>query len=121
MSFLLDAIGKAEGIAVDEAEVTKELQNMAEERGQNIDRLRATMEKNNQLLLRKATAAYPLDDYLLIGDFEGYLHALKSEDGSFVARFKTDGSAIAISPVTLGDGALIQTSDGELYSLSIRK
>ncbi|MFZ2162120.1 MAG: outer membrane protein assembly factor BamB [Sideroxyarcus sp.] len=77
--------------------------------------------KNNQLLLRKATAAYPLDDYLLIGDFEGYLHALKSEDGSFVARFKTDGSAIAISPVTLGDGALVQTSDGELYSLSIRK
>ena len=51
---LLDAIGKAEGIGVDEAEVTKELQNLAEERGQNIDRLRATMEKNNQLLLLRA-------------------------------------------------------------------
>ncbi len=51
---LLDAIGKAESIAVDEAEVTKELQNLAEERGQNIDRLRATMEKNNQLLLLRA-------------------------------------------------------------------
>jgi outer membrane protein assembly factor BamB len=79
----------------------------------------ATLWKNNQLLLRKATAVYPLDDFLLLGDFEGYLHALKSEDGSFVARLKTDGSAIQISPVTLGDGALIQTSDGELYSIAI--
>jgi outer membrane protein assembly factor BamB len=79
----------------------------------------ATLWKNNQLLLRKATAVYPLDDFLLLGDYEGYLHVLKSEDGSFVARLKTDGSAIRISPVTLGDGALIQTSDGELYSIAI--
>lgn len=51
---LLDAIGKVENIVVDEAEVDKELQSLAEERGQNVDRLRATMEKNNQLLLLRA-------------------------------------------------------------------
>jgi outer membrane protein assembly factor BamB len=79
----------------------------------------ASMWKNSQLLLRKATAVYPLDDFLLLADFEGYLHVLKSEDGSFVARRKTDGSAINITPVTLGDGALVQTSDGELYSIAI--
>lgn len=79
----------------------------------------ATIWKNNQLLLRKATAVYPLDDYLLLGDYEGYLHVLKSDDGSFVARRKTDGSAIRVAPVTLGDGALIQTSGGELYSIAI--
>ncbi|HLP99024.1 MAG TPA: outer membrane protein assembly factor BamB [Sideroxyarcus sp.] len=79
----------------------------------------ASLWKNDQLLLRKATAVYPLDDYLLLGDYDGYLHVLKSEDGSFVARRKTDGSAIRIAPVTLGDGALVQTSDGELYSVAI--
>lgn len=79
----------------------------------------ATVWKNSQLLLRKATAGFPLDDFLLLGDYEGYLHVLKSEDGSFVARRKTDGSAIRVSPVTLGDGALIQTSDGGLYSIAI--
>jgi len=79
----------------------------------------ASLWKNNQLFLRKATAIYPLDDYLVLGDFEGYLHVLKSEDGSFIARHKTDGSAILIPPVTLGDGALIQTSDGDLYSITI--
>jgi len=75
--------------------------------------------KNSQLLLRKATVPYPTDDYLLVGDFEGYVHALKSDDGSFVARYRTDSSAIAVSPVTLGDGALVQTSDGGLYYIVI--
>lgn len=51
---LLDAIGKAESVVVDEAEVDKEMQELATERGQNVDRLRATMEKNNQLLLLRA-------------------------------------------------------------------
>ena len=80
----------------------------------------ASLWKNDQLLLRSATAVYPLGDYLLLGDFEGYLHVLKSEDGSFVARRKTDGSAINIAPQTLGDGALVLTSDGELFSIAIR-
>ncbi|MDO8988122.1 MAG: outer membrane protein assembly factor BamB [Sideroxyarcus sp.] len=79
----------------------------------------ATLWKNNQLLLRKATAVYPLGDYLLLGDFEGYLHALKSDDGSFVARSSTDGSAIQVAPLTLGNGALLQTSGGKLYSVAI--
>jgi outer membrane protein assembly factor BamB len=79
----------------------------------------ASLWKNDQLLLRKATAPYPLDDYLVLGDYEGYLHVLKSDDGSFVARRPTDGSAIRVAPVTLGDGALIQTSKGELYSIAI--
>ncbi len=79
----------------------------------------ATIWKNNQLTNRKVTAAYPLDDYLVVGDYEGYLHVLKSDDGSFVARSKTDGSAIQDAPVTLGDGALVQTSGGELYSIAI--
>jgi outer membrane protein assembly factor BamB len=79
----------------------------------------ASLWKNDQLLLRKVTMVYPLDDYLLLGDYEGYLHVLKSDDGRFVARSSTDGSAIRTAPVTLGDGALIQTSDGELYSVAI--
>ncbi|OIR11151.1 outer membrane protein assembly factor BamB precursor [mine drainage metagenome] len=79
----------------------------------------AAMWKNDRLLMRSATAGYALDDYLVVGDFEGYLHVLKTEDGSFVARRKTDGSAILTAPVTLGDGALVQTSGGELYSITI--
>jgi len=75
--------------------------------------------KNDQLSLRRATSAYAIEDYLLVGDYEGYLHVLKNEDGSFIARLRTDGSPIMTPPVTLGDGALIQTSEGELYSIAI--
>ncbi|MBK8262116.1 MAG: trigger factor [Nannocystis sp.] len=51
---LLDAIGKAESINVTSEELDVELKKLAEERGQNIDRMRATMEKNNELLLLTA-------------------------------------------------------------------
>jgi outer membrane protein assembly factor BamB len=79
----------------------------------------ASLWKNDKLLLRKGTAIYALDEYLILGDFEGYLHVLKSEDGSFVARRALDDSAILMAPVTLGDGALVQTSDGELFSITV--
>mgnify|MGYP002777718144 CR=1 FL=1 len=51
---LLDAIGKVENIVVPEEAVEAELKQMAEERNQNVDRLRASLEKNNQILLLRA-------------------------------------------------------------------
>jgi trigger factor len=51
---LLDAIGKKEGIDVSDAELDKELEEMAADSGQNLARMRAGMEKNNQLLLLRA-------------------------------------------------------------------
>lgn len=51
---LLDAIGKAESVNVSGEELDAELKKLAEERGQNVDRMRATMEKNNELLLLTA-------------------------------------------------------------------
>lgn len=48
---LLDAIGKKEGIEVSDEDVNKRLEEMAEESGQNVDRMRASMEKSGQLLM----------------------------------------------------------------------
>lgn len=75
--------------------------------------------KNEQLSLRKTTAPLALADYLLVADFEGYLHVLNRDDGRFMARFKTDGSAIRSAPVVSDDGFVVQTEDGSLYSLAI--
>ena len=77
------------------------------------------VEKRSTVTAPRDCRLMPCDDYLVVGDYEGYLHVLKREDGSFVARLRTDGSAILTPPVTLGDGALVQTSDGELYSVAI--
>ncbi|MEM7157735.1 MAG: trigger factor [Myxococcota bacterium] len=51
---LLDAIGKKENIEVTDEELEKELTDMAEDSGQNLDRMKATMEKNGQIMLVKA-------------------------------------------------------------------
>lgn len=80
----------------------------------------ASLWKNGQLLARNVSAAYPLRGHVLVGDFEGYLHLLKGSDGTIAARRSTDGNAIRIAPVALGDGALVLTSGGTLYSVGLR-
>jgi len=79
----------------------------------------STIWKNEQLLLRNTSAPYAQDGVVVVGDFEGYLHALSREDGRFAARVKLNGSAINMPPVEMDDGMLVQTQDGEIYSLSI--
>ena len=80
----------------------------------------STVWKNSELLLRGVTAPYALGNFVVVGDFEGYLHGLNREDGKFAARIKLDGGAIVAAPIELDDGLLVQTRDGELYSLSIK-
>ena len=80
----------------------------------------STLWKNEQLFMRDATAPYALGNYVVVGDFEGYLHGLGREDGGFAARIKLDGSGIRAAPIGLDDGLLVLTRGGGLYSLSIR-
>ncbi len=79
----------------------------------------STVWKNEQLSLRDTAAPYALSDFVVVGDFEGYLHGLSREDGGFVARTRLDSSAIQAAPIELDGGLLVQTHDGGLYSLSI--
>ncbi len=73
--------------------------------------------KNDQLFMRQTSAPYAFGDHLMVGDYEGYLHALSREDGSLTARLKTDGSAILTAPLELDGGLLVQTRNGGLYSV----
>jgi outer membrane protein assembly factor BamB len=73
--------------------------------------------KNDQLLMRQSSAPYAFGDYLVVGDFEGYMHALSREDGRMLARLKTDFSPILTAPVELDGGFLVQTREGNLYSV----
>ena len=80
----------------------------------------STIWKNEQLFMRDVATPYALDGYVVVGDYEGYLHGLSREDGSMVARIKLDSSAIQATPIGFNDGLLVQTRDGGLYSLSIK-
>jgi outer membrane protein assembly factor BamB len=59
----------------------------------------STVWKNEQLSFRRTSVATPLAGWLVVGDLEGYVHAMSREDGSFAARLKTDGSPILSEPV----------------------
>jgi len=79
----------------------------------------STVWKNDQLFMRQVSAPRVMEQYVLVGDFKGYLHALSREDGGLVARIKTDGSPILFAPAVLGKGLLLQTRDGGVYSIEI--
>jgi outer membrane protein assembly factor BamB len=75
--------------------------------------------KNEQLFMRDTTQPYAFADFVVAGDFAGYLHGLNREDGHFVARMKLDGSPILGAPLELDEGLLVQTRNGGLYSLTL--
>jgi outer membrane protein assembly factor BamB len=79
----------------------------------------STVWKNDQLLLREASQPGLFGGAIIVGDYEGYLHALNREDGSMAARTKLEGGAIAVQPVEVDGGLLVQTRTGMLYFLSL--
>lgn len=89
---------------------------------QALDRNRgASLWKQDKLRGRWATAPLALGRYVIVGDFEGYVHVMSREDGAFVARVATDGSAIRVSPVALDLSTfLVQTRNGGVYAINLQ-
>jgi outer membrane protein assembly factor BamB len=75
--------------------------------------------KNDQLFMRRTAAPALLGDYVVTGDYQGYLYAMKREDGSLAARSATDGSPIVSAPIEMDGGLLVETYDGGLYSVML--
>jgi outer membrane protein assembly factor BamB len=73
------------------------------------------------LLNRQLSAPLPVGAYVAVGDVEGYVHFMDREDGKFVARLGTDGTAIMAQPAALGTSSiLVQTRGGGLYAISLK-
>lgn len=79
--------------------------------------------KQERLQYRQVSAPLSLGRAVIVGDFEGMLHALSREDGAFIGRQPTDGSNIMAPPQALSigdkDAFLVQTRKGGLYVFSI--
>jgi outer membrane protein assembly factor BamB len=70
----------------------------------------------SDLQYRNLTSPVLFDGYLVVGDAEGYLHWLNSDDGRFVAQSKVDSSGLQATPVVAGGKLLIQARNGEVYA-----
>ncbi len=70
-----------------------------------------------QLKSRDVSVPAVIGHAAVVGDFEGFVHFLSLDDGSFVARVKTDGSPITAAPVIAANTLVVLTHDGDLYGL----
>lgn len=76
--------------------------------------------RNDKLKNRSLGVPLLFGPSVVLGDYKGFLHFLSRDDGSFVARVSTDGSAITAAPVLAGDTLVVQTKDGNLFGFRPR-
>lgn len=75
--------------------------------------------RQSKLANRQPSRPLVVGGYVAVGDLQGWVHLLRRDDGAFASRIATDGSAIAASPMGLGNGLLVQTRDGGLFAFGV--
>ena len=75
--------------------------------------------KQGELINRKLTAPEPFEDYVAVGDLEGYVHLLSRYDGSIKARARVDKKGIQEKPL-VKDGILyVYGNSGKLAAFTL--
>lgn len=80
----------------------------------------ASLWKQSDLHQRKLTAPVAYDNYVVVGDFEGYLHWLSKSDGRQLGRIRISNVAIDAQPVVVGDVLYVYANNGVLAALKAR-
>jgi outer membrane protein assembly factor BamB len=70
--------------------------------------------ENTQLLFRDVGEPLAIGRVLLMGDAEGYVHALSQANGELVARIRHDSSPISAAPIATDGLILIQSQGGKV-------
>jgi outer membrane protein assembly factor BamB len=74
----------------------------------------STMWKQDRLGNRALTRPAFLGNFVVVGDFEGYLHWIDMSSGEFVARDHVGGNGFVSSPLVSGSLLYVLTRDGKL-------
>jgi len=72
---------------------------------------------NLSLTNRNVTGPVVVDDYVVVGDFEGYLHWLSQDSGEIVARHQVDSSGIHSTPTVANSVIYTQARNGDLQAI----
>lgn len=76
--------------------------------------------KQKDLHQRKLTAPATYQNYVVVGDLEGYVHWLSTADGRQLANIKITDGAIDARPIVVDDIVFIYAKDGILAALKVR-
>ena len=80
----------------------------------------ATLWKQDKLQARQITRPAAMDEWLVVGDYDGYLHWLSQFDGHFVARVRVDDAGILVPPLVKGDRVYVISREGELAAYQLK-
>ena len=72
------------------------------------------------LAYRQLSAPAADGNYIVAGDYEGYVHVLAQNDGSIVGRGKIASSGIRVQPLVVDNMIYVYTNSGELYALKLK-
>ncbi len=75
--------------------------------------------KNDKLSYRRLSTPLSYGRFVAVGDYQGYIHFLAREDGSFLARMATDGSAVTSTPLVAGSNLIFQTQNGTVTAVAV--
>ena len=75
--------------------------------------------KNDKLGYRNLSTPVSYGRTVAVGDYQGYIHFMSREDGSFLARAATDGSAVITTPVVVGSNLIFQTQNGTVTAIAV--
>ncbi|NMM38952.1 MAG: outer membrane protein assembly factor BamB [Glaciimonas sp.] len=76
------------------------------------------MWRNDKLANRRLSTPTSFGRAVVVGDSQGYVHFLSRENGAFLGRVGTDGSAILSAPVVAGVNLIFQTQSGAVVALA---
>ena len=76
--------------------------------------------EQKKLHARKITAPAAIGNYLVVGDYQGYLHWMSKDTGNFVARNRVSNDPIIAHPIVVGKFLYAFCSDGELAAYTYR-
>lgn len=80
----------------------------------------SAMWQQDGLARRNVTGVAIQGDYAVVGDFDGYVHWLRLEDGAFAARQRVGGKALRAAPVVADGIAIVQNVSGELTAFRLQ-
>ncbi|OGI38566.1 MAG: outer membrane protein assembly factor BamB [Candidatus Muproteobacteria bacterium RBG_16_64_10] len=80
----------------------------------------ASVWKQDKLHGRSLSAPTYIDGYVVVGDYQGYLHWLSAEDGRFVARYRVGSDAVTARALPGAQTLYVLNQGGSLAALAVR-
>jgi outer membrane protein assembly factor BamB len=74
---------------------------------------------NSELANRGLTSPAIIGDYLVVGDFEGYLHFIDRTSGKLVGRIEIDSDGLYSQPLVVGDKIYVQGRSGMVAAVTL--